>query len=93
MGDVSVLQHYLVSFLMQSPSHVLVIIVSNRVELLIDGINKDHPSGSYPKFHRLTVDMYLLVTFPPIFNMGEGFKEREADLFSVREILNKVIPF
>jgi hypothetical protein len=28
--------------------------------------------------------MSLPVTFPPIFDMGEGFKESEGDLFSVK---------
>jgi hypothetical protein len=65
----------------------------DRVELLLEGINKGHPSGSCPEFHRLIFIMSLLVTFPPIFDMGEGFKESEGDLFSVNFFLNRVIPF
>jgi hypothetical protein len=80
--------------LMQShPSHVLVIIVSNRVEFLLEGINKGHPSGSCPKCHRLIFIMSLPVTFPPIFDMGKGFKERVKVIFLVSEnfFFNRVI--
>jgi hypothetical protein len=71
----------------------LVIIVSDRVELLLEGINKGRPSGSCPEFHILVFVMSLLVTFPPIFDMGEGFKDNEGDIFSVGNFLNRVIPF
>jgi len=79
---------------MQShPSRALVIIVFDRVELLIEGIKKGHPSGSCPEFHILILVMSLLVTFPPIFDTGEGFKDNEGDIFNVRNFLNRVIPF
>jgi hypothetical protein len=35
--------------------------------------------------------MSLPVTFPLIFDMGNGFKESEGDLFDVEIFLNKVI--
>jgi hypothetical protein len=45
MEYVFVIQHHLVLLLMQScPSRVLVIIDSNRVVLILEGINKIHPS-------------------------------------------------
>jgi len=85
MEDVSVLWHHLVSFLMQSrPSCALVIIFSEKLELLLEGINKGHTTSSCPKFHRLIFVMALQVTFPPIFDMGEGFKESEGDIFSFK---------
>jgi hypothetical protein len=93
MEYVGVLQHRLVSFLTQSfSSHVLVIIVSNMVEFLLEGINKGRPSGSCPKFHKLIFIISLTVTFPPTFDMGKGFKESEGDLFGVEKVLNRVIP-
>jgi hypothetical protein len=81
MEDIGVLWHILVSFILQScPSHVLVIIISNRVDILLEGINKGHPSGFFPEFHRLIHVLSLPVTFPPISNMGKGFKDREGDI-------------
>jgi hypothetical protein len=63
------------------------------VEILFEGINKGFPSGSFLKFHRFIFIMSLLATFPPIFDMGERFKESEGDNFSVGKKINKVIPF
>jgi len=63
------------------------------VELLLEGINKGQPSGSYLEFHRLVFVMSLPVTFPPIFDMVVGFKESKSDIFNVRKILNRLIPF
>jgi hypothetical protein len=93
MEDVGVLQHHLVYFLMQShTSCVLVIIVSNRVEFLLEGINKGHPSGSCLECHRCVFVMYFIVKIPPIFDMGNGFNKRESDIFGVGKTLNRVIP-
>jgi hypothetical protein len=79
---------------MQSrPSYVLVIIVSNRVEILLEGINKGRPSGSSPKFHRIVFVMSLLVTFPPIFDKGERLRRAKVIFFSVGKKLNEVTPF
>jgi hypothetical protein len=47
MEDVGVLWHHLISLLTQScPYHVPVIIFSNRVVFILEGINKINPSGS-----------------------------------------------
>jgi hypothetical protein len=93
MEDVSVLVHHLVSFLTLShPSCVLVIIVYDMVEILLEGINKGSPSWFYPEFHILIFVMFLAVKFPPIFGMGEGFKESEGDILDVINFLNGVIP-
>jgi hypothetical protein len=75
------------------PSRVLVTIVSNNVELLLEGINKGHPSEPYPECHRLMFVMSFPVTFPPIFDIGEGFKESKGDIFKVIFFLNNVTPF
>jgi hypothetical protein len=93
MEDVSVLVHHLVSFLTPShPSCVLVIIVYDRVEILLEGINKGFPICFYPEFHIIIFVVSLVVTFPPIFYIGEGFKESEGDIFDVRIFLNGVTP-
>jgi hypothetical protein len=82
MEDIGVLLHCLISLLAQScPSHELVIAVSNMVEFLLEGIDKRHPSGLYPKFRRFNSHMSLLVTIPPIFVTGKGLKECGGDLF------------
>jgi hypothetical protein len=36
---------------------------------------------------------FLLVSFPPMFDMGEILKECEGDLFHVGEIMNTKITF
>jgi hypothetical protein len=80
---------------MQShPSHVLVIIVSDRVELLLEGIYKGHPSGFSPEWCRFIHGVPLPVTFPPRSDMGKGFKECEGDIFTVENFfLDRVITF
>jgi hypothetical protein len=76
MEDVGVLQDHLASLVTHScQSRVLVIIVFNRVEFLLEGMNKIHQSGLYPKFCRLIYVVALLKHFPPISNMGKGLKE------------------
>jgi hypothetical protein len=75
------------------PSHVLVIIVTNRVILFLDRIHKKFPSGLGPIYSKLLFGTLIPVSFPPIFDMGEIFKECEFDLFLVKKIVNKEITF
>ena len=92
MEYISILWHYLVSFLTQChPSGVLVIIVFDRVEFLFDGIDKRFPSGFYFEYLRFILCLPLAVPIPPIFDMGEGLKEREGDLFNVEFFLNREV--
>jgi hypothetical protein len=92
MEDVRVLRHHLVFLLMQScPSRVLVIIDSNMVVLLLEGINKIRPSGLWGKNCRLISDMFLTVSFPPISDMGKSFNESECDFFTIGKILDREI--
>jgi hypothetical protein len=94
MKDVGVLWHYLVSLLTQShPSHRLVIISSNRVELILEGIHKGHPGRFSPELRRFICGVPLSVTFPPRFDMGKGFKVHEGDLFTINFFLDRVITF
>ena len=74
-------------------SHVLVLIVANRVILFLYRIHKTIPSGIGPIYSRLLCGNFLPVIFPPMFDMREIFKECEGDLFFVRKIVNREITF
>jgi hypothetical protein len=50
-------------------------------------------SGLGPIYSRLLCGTLFLVIFPPMFDMGESFKECEGDSFSVEKIMNKEITF
>jgi hypothetical protein len=75
------------------PSHVLVLIVANRVILFLYRIHKKIPSGIGPIYSRLLCGTFLPVSFPSMFDMRESFKECEGDLFFVGKIVNKEITF
>jgi hypothetical protein len=71
------------------PSHVLVLIVANRVILFLYRIHKKIPSGIDPIYSRLLYGTLLPVSFPQMFDMGESLKECEGDLFLVGKNMNK----
>jgi hypothetical protein len=75
------------------PSHVLVLIVANKVILFLYHIHKKIPSGIGPIYSRLLYGTFLPVSFPPMFDMGERFKECEGDIFPVEKIMNREITF
>jgi hypothetical protein len=75
------------------PSHVLVLIVSNRVILFLYRIHKKIPSGIGPIYSRLLCGSFLPISFPPMFDMREIFKECEGDIFFVGKIVNREITF
>jgi hypothetical protein len=92
MEDVGVFRHRLASLMTHNcPSHVLVIIVSNMVVFLLEGINKICPSGFWPKNCRLILGMLLTESLPPISDMGKGLKEHEGDFFTVGKLLDNEI--
>ena len=68
------------------PSHVLVLIVANRVMLFLYRIHKTISIGLGPIYSRLLCGTFLLVIFPPMFDMGESLKECEGDLFLVEKL-------
>jgi hypothetical protein len=70
------------------PSHVLIVIVSHRVIFLLECIHTKIPSGIGSKYSRLFCGIFILVSFPPMFDMGEILKERKGDLFFVGKIVN-----
>jgi hypothetical protein len=75
------------------PSHVLALIVSNRIILFLYQVHKKIPSGINPIYSRLFCETLLPVSFPPMFDMGEIFKECEGDLFLVGKMMNREITF
>jgi hypothetical protein len=75
------------------PSHVLVLISSNRVILFLYRIHKNIPSGIDPIYSRFLYGAFLPVSFPLMLDMGERFKECEGDLFPIEKIMNREITF
>jgi hypothetical protein len=94
MKGIGELQNFLAPLLPQcGPSHVLVLVVANRVILLFYRIHKKIPSGLNPIYFRLLYGTLLPISFPPMFDMGESFKECECDLFPIEKIMNIEITF
>jgi hypothetical protein len=75
------------------PSHVLVVIVTNKVMLFPYHTHTKIPSGLEPIYSRILCGTFLLVSFPPMFDMGEILKQCEGDIFLVGKIVNKEITF
>jgi hypothetical protein len=71
----------------------VVLIVANRVILFLYRIQKKIPSGIDPIYSRILYGNFLPISFPPMFDMRETFKECEGDLFFVGKIMNKEITF
>jgi hypothetical protein len=94
MEGIFELWNYLILLLMQcGPSHVLVIIISHNVIFLLNRIHKNIPSGFSSKYSILLCGTFLLVSFPPMLDMGESLEERRGDLFSVGKIVKREITF
>jgi hypothetical protein len=94
MEGIGELRHFLAPLLPQCvPSHVLVLIVVDRVILFLYRIHKKISSGIGPIYSRLLCGTFLLVSLPPMFDMEESLKECEGDLFLVEEIMNIEITF
>jgi hypothetical protein len=66
---------------------------SNIVEILLENIHKGHPGGFSLEWCIFIHSVPLLVSFPPSYDMGKGFKECKGDLFTMRIFLDKVITF
>jgi hypothetical protein len=69
------------------------LIVANRVILFLYCIHKKIPSGLDSIYSRILYGTLLPVSFPPMFDMGESFKEFEGDLFPVEKMVNREITF
>jgi fucose permease len=75
------------------PSHVLVVIVSNRIILFLDCIHKKNLKWARSHIFQTLCGTFLPVSFPPIFDMGESLKECKGDIFPVGKIVNREITF
>jgi hypothetical protein len=75
------------------PSHVSVFIVINKVVLFLDHIHKKIPSALGSIYSRFLCGTFILVNFPPMFDMGESLEECEGDIFAIEKILNREITF
>jgi hypothetical protein len=56
-------------------------------------IHKKIPSGLGPIYSRFLCGTFLPVSFPPMFDMRERFKECGGALFFVEKIVNREITF
>jgi hypothetical protein len=94
MEGIVELQNYLAPLLPQcGPSHILLLIVANKVILFLYCIHQKIPSGIDPIYSRLLCATLLLVSFPPMFDMGERFNDCEGDVFPVWKMVNREITF
>jgi hypothetical protein len=75
------------------PSRVLVVVVSSRVILFLDGIHKRVPSGLIPKYSKLLYGFFLIVSLPPMFDMGDHLKAHNGDIFPIGKIMDREITF
>jgi hypothetical protein len=94
MEGIGELRNFLAPLFLQcGPSHVLVLIVANRVIFFLYRIHRKFPSGLDPIYSRILCGTFLPISFPPMFDMGESLKECTCDLFPVGEIMNREITF
>jgi hypothetical protein len=85
MEGIGELKNFLAPLLPQcGPSHVLVLIVANRVILFLYRIHKKIPSGLDPIYSRILYGNLLPVSFPPMFDMGRALRSAKV-IFSLSE--------
>jgi hypothetical protein len=70
------------------PYRILVIVASNEVVFFLNNITERIPSGGENKYSRFLSDPFLIVSFSPIVDMGDKLKERKANIFSTRKIMD-----
>jgi hypothetical protein len=47
----------------------------------------------YCKYYRFLYGPFLRVSIPPVLNMGDDLEECKSNIFPVRKIMDKKIPF
>jgi hypothetical protein len=75
------------------PSCVLVLVPSDRVVFLFNGILEGIPCGGNCKYCRFLYGPLLRLSIPPVLNLGDGLKEGKSNIFLVRKIVDREIPF
>jgi hypothetical protein len=94
MEGVGKLRHCLSPLLTKhGPSHLLVVIVTNKLILFLEHIHKKISSGLDPVYSRLLRGTFVRVIFPLIFDMGDILKEHKGDRFHVEKIVDKETTF
>jgi hypothetical protein len=75
MENIGVIWYCLVHFLMQGgPSDVLVLVASNMVVLLFNGILEGIPCRGDHKYCRFLYEPLFRVSIPLVLNMGENLE-------------------
>ena len=94
MEQIRQFVHILILLLPQrGPLDVFVLIAPHRVILFLDAVSERIPSGCGREQRGFPFALLLTVGFPPVFDMGGSFEEWKNNLFSVREIMDREIPF
>ena len=94
MENIGEIWYCLVHFLAQGgPSGVLVLVASNKVVLLFNGILEGIPHRGNQKYHRFLYGPLFKVSVPPIFNMGNDLEECKSNIFPIGKIVDRKIPF
>jgi hypothetical protein len=74
MENIGEIWYFMVPFLTQvGPSSVLVLIASNRIALLFNGIPDGIPCGGDHKYCIFLYGPLLIVNIPQVLNMGDDF--------------------
>ena len=89
--------HFMHIFIPLLPQHglldVLFLIAPHRVILFIDSILEWISSGCGWEKRGFPLVRLLIVGFPPVFDIGHNFEEWKSNIFLVREIIDRDIPF
>jgi hypothetical protein len=94
MEQIRQLMHILVPLLPQrSPLYVFFLIAPHRIILFLDGVSERIPSGCDQEQRGFPLALLLPVGFPPVLDMGGGFKECKNYPFSVGKVMNREISF
>jgi hypothetical protein len=90
MEDICEIWYCLIPFLSQcGPSHILVIIASNRVVLFLNRISERIPSGGDRKYCIfVSVGPFLTTSFPPILDMGDNLKDHKGNILYIEKIMD-----
>jgi hypothetical protein len=70
----------------------LVVIASNTVIFFLDEIHKRAPSGIDPKYSRFLYVFLMIVSLPPMLEMGDLINECKGDIFPIGKIVDKETP-
>jgi hypothetical protein len=68
-------------------------ITSNRIVLFVNSIPEIFPGGCDCKYLGFLCFLFLTEFFPPIFDMENIFEEHKSNIFSIRKVMDKKIPF